>query len=115
MLEKELALHLDRVYNPKDLIQIFEMLLDDGCGYVQYDAVVSRFGMRKTEAMINRNIIHYRPSATFSRDLQPIPDFGVVSAIGVPSLRAMEQLLERIRKRKKQQPNPLLPRHPRSA
>ena len=104
MLEKELALHLDRVYNPQDVAQIFEMLVDAGCGYVQYDDDLSRFGMRKTEAMIKRNIIHYRPSATFSRDLQPIPDFGVVSAIGVPSLRAMEQLLERVRQRKEQYP-----------
>jgi hypothetical protein len=107
ILEQELALHQDRVYNPQDVFQIFEMLAGAGCGYVFYDDVLSRFGMRKTEAMIKRNIIHYRPSATFSMDLQPIPDFGVVSAIGVPSLRAMEQLLQRARQRYEQYPEQL--------
>jgi hypothetical protein len=91
------AINLDRVYNLRDVIHIFYMLVHAGCGYVQYDDVVSQFGICKTEAMIKRRILHYRPSATFSRDLQPIPDFGVVSAIGVPSLRAIEQLLERFR------------------
>jgi hypothetical protein len=69
------------------------------CGYVPYEDVESQFGKVEIEVMIRRNILHYHPDSTFSRDLQPNPDFKVVSAIGVPALRAMEQLLERRRRR----------------
>ncbi len=41
MLENELALHLDRVCNPQDVAQIIEMLVDAGCGYVQYNDILS--------------------------------------------------------------------------
>jgi hypothetical protein len=99
MLQNELALDQAKVYNPDEVSKIFELLVNSEGGYVPYEDVESRFGKVKIEAMIRRNILHYRPDSTFSRDLQPNPDFEVVSAIGVPALRAMEQLLERRRRR----------------
>ena len=104
MLQKELALDQNKVYTPEDVAKVFEMLVDSGCGYVPYEDVISQFGKLKTEAMIKRNILYYRPCSSFSRDLQPTPDFEVISAIGVASLRAMEQLLERTRLRKAKKP-----------
>ena len=62
MLEKELARNQAKLYNPDNAAKISEMLVDSECGYVPYEDVVDQFGKQKTEAMIKRNILHYRQS-----------------------------------------------------
>ena len=48
---------------------------------------------RKKLALIERNILVYRPSSEFSRDLTLAPGQAVLTAEGQPAVRAMEIVL----------------------
>jgi uncharacterized protein YjbK len=47
-------------------------------------------GKKKISALIERNVLHFRPASKMARDLIPFPNYRVVTATGTPALRAME-------------------------
>ncbi|KNZ61373.1 uncharacterized protein VP01_140g6 [Puccinia sorghi] len=50
--------------------------------------------LTRSEEMIERNFLHFRPVSNFSRDLIPLPLIPVVTAQSEPALRAMEMFVK---------------------
>ena len=92
-LERELI--RPKIFSKNQVLEVFKMLTSSKSGYLMYQKVIAHFkDERVVEEMIHRNILHFRPSSDFARDLQPTPDSNIVTASGHPALRAMELLLE---------------------
>ncbi|WAQ89701.1 hypothetical protein PtA15_11A392 [Puccinia triticina] len=85
-------------YKEQEAIKVSQLLLDSP-GYLPYANIVKEFGNAIVEEMIERNFLHYRPSADFSRDLISPPSEPVVTAQSEPALRAMEALLKEFAKK----------------
>ena len=92
-LERELI--RPKIFSKNQVLEVFKMLTSSKSGYLMYQEVIAHFkDERVVEEMIHRNILHFRPSSDFARDLQPTPDSNIVTASGHPALRAMELLLK---------------------
>lgn len=84
------------IFSTEQVLEVFKMLTSSKSGYLDYLEVIAHFKDKKVvEEMIHRNILHFRPKSNFARDLQPTPEYAVVTASGHPSLRAMEQLIKK--------------------
>ncbi|KAL5499647.1 hypothetical protein EMCRGX_G011100 [Ephydatia muelleri] len=84
-----------KIFSTNQVLEVFKMLTSSQSGYLNYEVVTAHFKEQMVvEEMIHRNILHFRPSSDFARDLQPIPEDDVVTASGHPALRAMELLIK---------------------
>ncbi|KAA1079162.1 hypothetical protein PGT21_002008 [Puccinia graminis f. sp. tritici] len=84
-------------YKKQQAVDVAQLLVESP-GYLPYANLVETFGDTVVEEMIEQNFLHYRPSATFSRDLLPSPSEPVLTAQSAPALCAMEELLEKFGK-----------------
>lgn len=75
------------------------MILKSDQNYVPYQDLVFKLGEKKVDQMIERSLLYYRPVSGFRnkfiRDILPVPNFGTVTASGVPALLAMQILVDR--------------------
>ena len=86
-----------RAYGPETLKKVMLMLIESAGGYIDYTDTVKACGRAAIHAMIQRNILHYRPPSDFTRDLVPSPEVPVLTPQSVPALRAMEwRLLKQV-------------------
>ena len=85
-------------YKEQEAIKVSQALLDS-FRYLPYADLVEQLGCKIIEEMIERNFLHYRPSAGFSRDLLDPPLEPVLTAQSEPALRAMEALVKKFVKK----------------
>ncbi len=99
VFEQELLKQEGKAYSRAEILDVFSLILQSDNKYVPYQDLVFKLGERKVDQMIERNLLYYRPvsgfRSKFIRDILPVPDFGIVTASGVPALLAMQILLDR--------------------
>ena len=82
--DEEFKIAVGKLVNSKnDYISYRDLYLELGRG----DKAA---GKKSISALIEKNVLHFRPSSTMARDLIPHPTYNVVTATGAPALRAME-------------------------
>ena len=78
------------LFSRDDFYSVLNKLIDSKYGYYDYDKLCDEIEVEKVSALIEKNVLHFRPISNFARDLIPFPSYKVVTATGTPALRAME-------------------------
>ena len=96
---KELRKHKSQpsLYSVEDVAMVFEKLTASAAGYINCEELCGVLGEDKVEAMLARNILHYRPKSDFARDLIPYPTEPVLTATSAAHRLAMKLVLERFK------------------
>lgn len=85
----------DKPYTKQNVFKVMEAIVHSKCGYVPFQTLadLEEVGFAQLVAMIEENIVYYRPQSAFYTDLEPAPCSAVVTAAGAHALRAMEALI----------------------
>ena len=93
--------HGTALFSAKDVQYTMSKLVNSETGYYSYNALVNELGegdmevgKKKVSGLIAKHVLHSRPPSKMAQDLDPFPDYKVITASGVPGLRAMEILLK---------------------
>lgn len=85
------------VFSRKDFIAVLTKLTGTKEVYCNYDNLCEEIGDEKISALIEKNVLHFRPPSTMARDLIPCPHYNVFTATGAPALRAMELIVKSVK------------------
>jgi hypothetical protein len=83
----------NNVFSRQDFFDVLKDITDLKYGYRDYDKLCGKFEQDKISALIERNVLHFRPVSDMARDLVPFPDYNVVTATVAPALRAIELIV----------------------
>ncbi|KAI9601705.1 hypothetical protein H4Q26_001538 [Puccinia striiformis f. sp. tritici PST-130] len=83
-----------KTYGEWETLTVCRLLLDSPLGYISYIGLVKKLGLGVVKEMLERNLIQYRPSSHFSKDLIPPPSESVVTPQSQPALCAMKMLVK---------------------
>ena len=88
------------IFKKEDFKIAVRKLVDSKSGYNSYRDLYLELGKgdddagkKKVSALIEKNVLHFRPQSQMARDLIPYPSYSVVTATGSPALRAMELII----------------------
>ena len=75
------------------MYNVMRDLVTSGCGYIDFDDTIRKFGIEKVSKMIENRIFFLQPS---SKPLGrvAVPKDNVLMATGAPALRAMELIMQ---------------------
>ena len=89
------------IFTGEDFKIAVRKLVDSNSGYYSYRDLYLELGngdvaagKKKISALIEKNVLHFRPQSLMARDLIPYPSYDVVTATGTPALRAMELIIK---------------------
>ena len=80
------------VFTIDEVLDIFKKITTSKTGWLRYHDVLlslggGEIGKKKINKLIERNILLFRPSSGFSRDMTPTPEEAVLAAQGQPTVR----------------------------
>ena len=81
-------------YSRDEFKNVLFQLTSSKNGFIDHSPLLDLLGEDKVSTLIRDNVLHYRPSSDFARDLIPFPEDDVVTATSQPALHAMRYLLE---------------------
>ncbi|PKY38629.1 hypothetical protein RhiirA4_514484 [Rhizophagus irregularis] len=90
------------LWKDDDLIKTMEAIVNaKDQGYILERELVKEIGFKQVNSLINYNFLHRRPTKRFAYDIKCLSNEAILTAMNMPSVRAMEDHLSLVSSNKK--------------